>query len=186
MRFGKAGERLVPVKLRAHLTEVGTLEIWADSKISEHRWRLQFELRKTADARTRRQAGGGGQRRSAGASGSITRSDVSRRNADARRAARQAGTDAGAGAQFLAAAARSASSPIDMLELAETRRKSARAGDALAESCRLLLRPGFGFPGDDFRIEQARRIYAERPSVRQSSAERNRLVDLLGPRRGRA
>ena len=32
IRFGKAGERLVPVKLGAHLTEVGTLEIWADSK----------------------------------------------------------------------------------------------------------------------------------------------------------
>src|SRR5229473_348356 len=51
IRFGKAGERLIPVKLRAHLTEVGTLEVWADSKISEHRWRLQFELRKTAAAR---------------------------------------------------------------------------------------------------------------------------------------
>ena len=50
IRFGKSGERLVPVKLRAHLTEVGTLEVWADSKISEHRWRLQFELRKTAAA----------------------------------------------------------------------------------------------------------------------------------------
>ncbi len=52
IRFGKTGERLVPVKLRAHLTEVGTLEVWADAKISEHHWRLQFELRKTADART--------------------------------------------------------------------------------------------------------------------------------------
>jgi len=34
IRFGKTGERLVPVKLRAHLTAVGTLEVWADSKIS--------------------------------------------------------------------------------------------------------------------------------------------------------
>src|SRR5271163_2423803 len=50
IRFGKSGERLVPVKLRAHLTEVGTLEVWADSKISDHHWRLQFELRKTAKA----------------------------------------------------------------------------------------------------------------------------------------
>ena len=50
IRFGKSGERLVPVKLRAHLTEVGTLEVWADSKISDHHWRLQFELRKTAAA----------------------------------------------------------------------------------------------------------------------------------------
>src|SRR5579862_2998228 len=48
LRFGRVGERLVPVKLGAKLTEVGTLEIWADSKDTDHRWRLQFELRKTA------------------------------------------------------------------------------------------------------------------------------------------
>ena len=62
IRFGKAGERLVPVKLRADLTEVGTLELWADSKISEHHWRLQFELRKTAAAAARVQTGGRSQR----------------------------------------------------------------------------------------------------------------------------
>ena len=53
LRFGKAGERLVAIKLGAKLTEVGTLEIWAESKESEHRWRLQFELRKAAAGRKR-------------------------------------------------------------------------------------------------------------------------------------
>ncbi len=47
IRFGKQGERLIPVKLGARLTEIGTLETWCDSKISDNRWRLQFELRKT-------------------------------------------------------------------------------------------------------------------------------------------
>ncbi len=56
IRFGKSGERLVPVKLRAHLTEVGTLEVWADSKISEQRWRLQFELRKARAAQASKPA----------------------------------------------------------------------------------------------------------------------------------
>ena len=50
IRFGKGGERNVPVTLGARLSEVGTLETWAESKISDHRWRLQFQLRKTADA----------------------------------------------------------------------------------------------------------------------------------------
>src|SRR5579864_2670825 len=50
LRFGKTGERMVPVKLGAKLTEVGTLEIWVDSKETEHRWRLQFELRKSAQS----------------------------------------------------------------------------------------------------------------------------------------
>ena len=46
IRFGKGGERLIPVTLGARLSEVGTLETWAESKVSEHRWRLQFQLRK--------------------------------------------------------------------------------------------------------------------------------------------
>ncbi|MBV9504766.1 MAG: Hsp70 family protein, partial [Acidobacteriia bacterium] len=49
IRFGKrAEERLIPVKLGARLTEIGTLESWCESKISDNRWRLQFELRKAA------------------------------------------------------------------------------------------------------------------------------------------
>ncbi len=48
----EAGERLIPVKLGARLTEIGTLETWCESKISDNRWRLQFELRKA-----RRRAG---------------------------------------------------------------------------------------------------------------------------------
>jgi len=49
IRFGKGGERNVPVTLGARLSEVGTLETWAESKISDHRWRLQFQLRKNAN-----------------------------------------------------------------------------------------------------------------------------------------
>ena len=49
IRFGKkAGERLIPVKVGARLTEIGTLETWCESKISDQRWRLQFALRKQA------------------------------------------------------------------------------------------------------------------------------------------
>src|SRR5215475_1118540 len=49
IRFGKkAEERLIPVKLGAKLTEIGTLQTWCESKISDNRWRLQFELRKAA------------------------------------------------------------------------------------------------------------------------------------------
>ncbi len=38
IRFGKkAEERLIPVKLGARLTEIGTLETWCESKISDNR-----------------------------------------------------------------------------------------------------------------------------------------------------
>jgi hypothetical protein len=43
---GKTG--VVPVHLRAGLTEIGTLELWCVSNNTDERWRLEFELRGTA------------------------------------------------------------------------------------------------------------------------------------------
>jgi hypothetical protein len=48
-----------------------------------------------------------------------------------------------------------------MLELAEGRKRGAAYEARWLNLCGFCLRPGFGFPGDDFRIEQARRVYAE-------------------------
>ncbi len=36
----------VPVRLHAHLTEIGTLELWFVARDSENRWRLEFTIRK--------------------------------------------------------------------------------------------------------------------------------------------
>ena len=47
-----------------------------------------------------------------------------------------------------------------MLELADGRKRSPAHEARWLNLCGFCLRPGFGFPGDDFRIEQARRIYA--------------------------
>jgi molecular chaperone DnaK (HSP70) len=159
IRFGKTGERLVPVKLRAHLTEVGTLEVWADSKISEHHWRLQFELRKTSGART------GGKPAAVVSDEAVTQAEA------LLDAAFRAGTltpeELPAKLEQTLALGRN-SWPLSairklsdhLLELAETRRKSAALEMRWFNLTGFMLRPGFGFPGDDFRIEQARRIYA--------------------------
>ena len=48
-----------------------------------------------------------------------------------------------------------------MLELADGRKRSAAHEFRWLNLLGFCLRPGFGFPGDDFRIEQARRVYAE-------------------------
>jgi hypothetical protein len=45
---GKTGH--VPVHLRASLTEIGTLELWCVSDASNEQWRLEFELRGNATA----------------------------------------------------------------------------------------------------------------------------------------
>ncbi len=46
LRYGKKmRERELAVRLRANFTEMGTLELWCESLETDHRWRLQFELR---------------------------------------------------------------------------------------------------------------------------------------------
>ncbi len=159
IRFGKAGERLVPVKLRAHLTEVGTLEVWADSKISEHHWRLQFELRKTAStprggkpaAVVSDEAVAQAEALLDGAfrSGTVTPEELPGKLEQALALGRNSWT---------LSAIRKLSDHL--LELAEQRRKSPALEMRWLNLCGFMLRPGFGFPGDDFRIEQARRIYS--------------------------
>ena len=164
IRFGKkAEERLIPVKLGARLTEIGTLETWCESKISENRWRLQFELRKQAAEQP-----------------------------SERKAAAVVSEEALKNSLALIEAmfAPSAKAPIQPEELpakleqtmglgknswplpairqmadaflagADGRKKSPAFEARWLNLCGFCMRPGFGYPGDDFRVEQARRIYS--------------------------
>jgi hypothetical protein len=159
LRFGKAGERLVPVKLGAKLTEVGTLEIWADSKESEHRWRLQFELRKAAKEQTAVRPGAViGDEALVVAEALIPAAFSDDTVEPAQLPARlEQALGLGRNSWPLSAIRKLAD---HMLELAETRKRSAAHELRWLNLCGFCLRPGFGFPGDDFRIEQARRVYA--------------------------
>ena len=49
-RFGRKSRHVeLPVRLSVAFTEVGTLEIWCRSETTEHRWRLQFQVRSAAE-----------------------------------------------------------------------------------------------------------------------------------------
>ncbi len=49
MRVGrKAKAERVPVRLAASVTEVGTIELWCQSRTDDRRWRLQIQLRGTS------------------------------------------------------------------------------------------------------------------------------------------
>ena len=164
IRFGKkAEERLIPVKVGARLTEIGTLETWCESKISDNRWRLQFELRKAAAEQP-------GERKAA----AVVSEQALKNSIDL----------------IQAVFAPSAKSPIPPEELparleqtmglgrnswplsairqladaflatVDGRKKSPAYEVRWLNLAGFLLRPGFGYPGDDFRIEQARRIYS--------------------------
>jgi hypothetical protein len=39
--------RTVPVRLRAHVTEVGTLELWCVARAGDRRWKVEFNVRQS-------------------------------------------------------------------------------------------------------------------------------------------
>jgi len=157
LRFGKAGERLVPIKLGARLTEVGTLEIWADSKETDHRWRLQFELRKTAAQPVSRPAAVIGDEALSNALAMIPAVFSSEAAPEELPAKLEQALGLGRNSWPLSAIRRLADA---LIELADGRKRSAAHELRWLNLCGFCLRPGFGFAGDDYRIEQARRVYA--------------------------
>ena len=162
IRFGKGGERLVPVRLGARLTETGTLETWCDSKVSENRWRLQFQIRKSAGTTAQRKPATVVSTEAADAAcdlvrAAFTKSDVAPEELPAK-------------LEAILGLGRN-SWPVDLarrladvfLELIESRGRNAAYEVRWLNLCGFCMRPGFGFIGDDFRVEQARRIYQQGP-----------------------
>jgi molecular chaperone DnaK (HSP70) len=160
IRFGKPGlERTVPVKLGARLTEVGTLDLWADSKQTEHRWRLQFELRKAAAAETvARPAAVVGDDAVAQACELIRDTFQRVELAPEVLPSRLEQTLALGRNSWPLGAIRKLADVF--VEVSEGRRQSAALEARWLNLASLCLRPGFGYPGDEYRIEQARRLFA--------------------------
>jgi hypothetical protein len=159
IRFGKRiEERLIPVKLGARLTEVGTLEIWAQSLVSEQRWRLEFELRRSAQAPPSKPSAVVGedaiQRAGQLIAATFDRGEFPPEELPSRLDHAMAlGRNS-----WPSSAVRRLGDKL--LELAAGRRKGPAYEARWLNLTGFCLRPGFGFPGDDLRIEQARRVYA--------------------------
>jgi molecular chaperone DnaK (HSP70) len=164
IRFGKkAEERLIPVKLGARLTELGTLETWCESKISDNRWRLQFELRKAAaEQPAERKAAAVVSEQSLKNSLELietafapsAKSPLAPEEVPARLEQTM-----GLGKNSWPLSAIRQMADI-FLANADGRKKNPAYEIRWLNLCGFCLRPGFGYPGDDFRIEQARRIYS--------------------------
>ncbi len=46
IQFGEKGlQKTIPVEIEAQYTEIGSLVLWCRSRVSRHRWQLQFQLR---------------------------------------------------------------------------------------------------------------------------------------------
>jgi molecular chaperone DnaK (HSP70) len=159
IRFGNPNaERLVPVRLRAHLTAVGTLEIYAVSKVSEHAWRLQFELRRaTAKSTVAKPEASVSDEALAQALAAITETFAGDLHPEQLPQKIEQTLSLGRLSWPLGAIRKLADA---LLEQAEGRKRSAAHEVRWLNLTGLCLRPGFGAPGDPLRIEQARRIFA--------------------------
>jgi hypothetical protein len=163
IRFGKkAEERLIPVRLGARLTEIGTLETWCESKIGDNRWRLEFALRKAAEQPAARRAAAVVSEPALTASVELVnavfspqgKSPVPPEEVPARL---EQTMGLGRNSWPLQAIRQLADA---FLANADGRKKSPAFEMRWLNLCGFCLRPGFGYPGDDFRIEQARRVYS--------------------------
>ena len=177
------------MKLGARLTEVGTLEIWAESKISDNRWRLQFELRKAAQTsrRSARPAAVISETAMAQARRADRATFSSDREAPSRRKSCPAKLEQtlGAGTKLLAAVDDPPARRLRCSRSPTAARTSPAIEARWLNLCGFCLRPGFGYPGRRFPHRAGAAHLRVGPAFRQSGANRDRVVDLLGPRRRR-
>ena len=160
IRFGKpTEERQVPIQLTANLTAIGTLELFADSKISEHRWKLEFQLRRAGvqSAAKPRAATVISDDAVAAAENLITDCFARAFPPEELPGKLEQAVGLGRGSWPLVTLRRLADV---FLSVSDQRNLSAAHEFRWLSLAGFCLRPGFGAPGDDLRIEQARRVYA--------------------------
>jgi len=167
LRYGKKMRDVyLIVGLRASFTEVGTLELWCESRDTPHRWRLQFELR--GEEPQAQQLDRAKPQPVPTRSSAVTGSD-----ATVESATQLIGSVFGSSAdgdtlapetlvsQMEAAlGAKRDSWPISairrfgdvLIEVAAGRKKSPRHEVRWLNLSGFSLRPGFGVPGDDARV----------------------------------
>jgi len=186
-RFGRKSRHVeLPVRLSVAFTEVGTLDIWCRSETTDHRWRLQFQVRSGAEELN--EADGTTSEsessevviadESVSAAGTLIRSlfegtpgDVTPENIVAQ-IERQFGY---AKSAWPIGVIRRLADAV--LEVADGRRRSAALEARWLNLFGFCVRPGFGAAKDPWRITEARKIYAA--GVSFASSIQNRVEWLV-------
>jgi molecular chaperone DnaK (HSP70) len=176
LRYGKKSRQVeLAAQLTMSFTEVGTLELWLNSLNSDHRWRLQFQLR-GAQAEIEHEE----EEAAAEGSQTVISEEALAQAEDLIRAvfggpvyALKLKEDEAVTPQNLVGRieavfgyGKDAWPMITIRKLCDTladvadgRKKSPRHEARWLNLFGFCLRPGFGAPADDWRISQARKIY---------------------------
>lgn len=183
LRFGKKlTARKLPVHIVARLTEVGTLEVWCRSLTTDHRWRLQFQLRDHAPPSEEPEEGPQQEAESVVSEAQVAAaSDALRTVFPAER------SGSGDPVRLARVLEEQLGTGKDAWPLAAIRKLwdvlwegQARRADGIAYEARwlnlsgFLLRPGFGAELDDWRLQQLWKLKSQGlrfPKAAQCRAE---------------
>jgi molecular chaperone DnaK (HSP70) len=171
LRYGKRSRRVpLAVRLTTVFTETGTLELWCESKTSEHRWRLGFNLR-AVEADVLEEAVAQPEAASSGpgviiAEGGVVRAEALLRAVFTKPADRPA-PEALTGELEQTLGHGRLAWPIDtirtladvLLELAAGRGLSAGHEVRWMNLTGFCVRPGFGSALDPWRVSELRKVY---------------------------
>jgi hypothetical protein len=160
IRFGRSGDKkTIPVSLGAEYTEMGSLSMYCHSQVSDHRWKLQFQLREP-DGKSRESAETEvyDQTLIQAACRSLTDLFFDPKAANLASAARQIEaqveqTKANWPLSFLRALA------DQLIELADQRRWSSNHEARWLNLTGFCMRPGFGDAFDNDRIRKLWKVY---------------------------
>ena len=173
LRYGQRSRRIpLRVRLLIAFTEVGTLEIWCESLTTEHRWRLQFNLR-GIDARETAEPPPAGHT-DAGDDAAVAIDEAAVTTAEQRLVALFTGAAGSPAVDGITGELENVlghgkhSWPLSvirrlgdvLLSQSEGRRASARHEARWLNLTGFCLRPGFGAPADPWRITELRKVYA--------------------------
>lgn len=171
LRYGKPSRQVgLAVQLKVTFTEVGTLELWCESRKSRHHWRLQFQLRGAESQRVAvapepdhlqtliSEASLALAERIIRAvfEGGHQPSDAETVTPDTLVARLEATLGYGKDAWTMAVIRKLYDVLVDV---ADGRKKSARFEARWLNLAGFCLRPGFGAILDDWRISQVRKVY---------------------------
>jgi hypothetical protein len=171
LRYGKKSRQAeLSVRLVVKFTEVGTLELWCESLKTDHRWRLQFQLRggedfieEIVEGREEPETVVPDEALESAASlvgavfgGEQANAQASAATPDQLTAKLEAALGYGKDGWPMTAIRKLCDV---MLEVSDGRKRSARYEARWLNLFGFCLRPGFGAPVDHWRIEQARKIY---------------------------
>ena len=196
LRYGKKMRDVyLIVRLRASFTEVGTLELWCESRDTPHRWRLQFELRSEEAEAQALQLDAAKPEPAPPHSSTITTSDGAVESAAQLIREVFGGSTEGdtlapetlVSQMERALGAKRDSWPISairrfgdvLLEVAAGRKKSPRHEVRWLNLCGFCLRPGFGARGDEARINGLRTIVSNEPVFSDDLQVQVELLVLL-------